>query len=154
MNHMGKTKRMVGRENFLTMTSGPYIYLFPSFLSWEYCSFRVAFSVNSPTSSDIWTQAGSRPGGPELNCELCFFLLSMVLRGSGSLLPIILGIPSSEWKLPSLIFLFLPQRRQCSLPGHKTWSSLMGLDLGSQICMHTEISQAGNVIGNRECWGL
>ena len=93
MNHMGKTKWVVGRENFLTMTSGLYVHLFPV-LGTPF--LQSSLFCNFPTSSDIWAQAGCRS-------EL-WHLLLLTLHGAKRLwliLPRTQGLPSSDRKPPS-----------------------------------------------------
>ena len=110
MNHMGKTKWVVGRENFLTMTSGLYVHLFPV-LGTPF--LQSSLFCNFPTSSDIWAQAGCRS-------EL-WHLLLLTLHGAKRLwliLPRTRAFPLLTGSLLLLIFLLLPQRGEGLLPGH------------------------------------
>lgn len=145
-------ERVVGREDFLTLTLGPYIYLFSSPLSWEYCCFNKAPSVTSP-SPQAFGPKWSRPESPEWNCGICFFPRSvMPRRGPGSLLTITRGFPVSERELPSLNPpVYFSEWRMFAF-----WAPniifLNGFRPGIRldIQVHTERGQAGNVNCDRQ----
>lgn len=107
---------MVARENFLTVTLGHCIYFFPSFLLWEYCSFKAALSVTSPPPQTFGPKR-VQARGPSIKL---WALLLLTLHGAKKRLWLIIAYNTELFPLLMemfllLIFVFLPQRGECLL---------------------------------------